>query len=82
MEEEKEGTCICFAKEKFPNGSQDLLRMGVYLSVPCEIRDGIVKVGVLGETRQLKAFINFIQKLGVIFKVVRLWTRSFCRTLR
>ncbi len=44
--------------------------MGVYLSGPCEVKDGKVKVCVLGETRQLKAFIAFIENLEVKFKVV------------
>ncbi len=77
LEEEKKGTYICFTKEKLPSGSQDFLSMGIYLSGPCEIRDGKVKVCVLGETRQLKAFLNFIEKLGVLFKVVSLTDAKF-----
>jgi predicted DNA binding protein len=77
LETEKEGTYICFLKERLPHGSQDLLNIGVYLSGPCEIRNGRVKVSVVGETRQLKAFIKFIQKLDVSFKVVSLTEAKF-----
>lgn len=77
LEKEKTGAFTCFIKEKFPNGSRDLSRMGVYLSGPCEVRDGKVKVCVLGETRQLKAFINFIGKLNVAFKVTLLTDAKF-----
>ena len=77
LEKEKEGTYICFLKERWPHGSQELLNFKVYLSEPCEIRDGKVKVSVVGETRQLKAFIKFIQKLDVSFKVVSLTEAKF-----
>jgi predicted DNA binding protein len=77
LEKENEGAFTCFIKEKFPHGSQELSRMGVYLSGPCEVRDGKVKVCVLGETRQLKAFLNFIEKLNVVFKVTLLTDAKF-----
>jgi predicted DNA binding protein len=77
LETEKDGTCICFAEEKFTPRSQRLLRTGVYLSEPCEIRDGKVKIGVLGEAKQLKAFTKLSEAVGAHLKVASLTEAKF-----
>jgi predicted DNA binding protein len=77
LEKERNGTYICFAEEKFNPRSQRLLRTGVYLSEPCEIRDGRVKVGVLGEAKQLRAFTKLAETVGAHLMVASLTEAKF-----
>lgn len=77
LEEEKEGSYVFFVKEKTQGHDQKFIRTGVYLAGPCEIRDGRIKIGILGETRQLKACVSLIDKLGVNYKVVSLTDAKF-----
>ncbi len=80
LEREEDGAYICFAKTKPQRISQDLIGTGVYFSGLGEIRDGKVKIGLMGETKQLKAFISFIEKAGVHLKVLLLTDRQFSPT--
>ena len=77
LEEEKEGSYVFFVKEKTQGHDQKFVKTGVYLAGPCEIRDGRIKIGILGETKQLKACIGLIDKMGVNYKVVSLTDAKF-----
>lgn len=74
---EKEGTYVCFLKEKIRKSSRDLVKIGVYFSGPCEIKERKAKIGVIGETKQLKAFLEILEKTGVDFRVVSITDAKF-----
>ncbi len=70
LEEERPGVYVIFIKERAQRSDQEILRTGIYMSDPCVIRDGKIKVGVVGDTKQLRAFIKYIEKMNVDFTVV------------
>lgn len=70
LEEEKPGTYILFLKEQSHPANLEFLRTGIYLSDPFIIRDGKIKAGIVGEAKQLRNFIKYIQKLKIDFTVV------------
>ncbi len=77
LETQEDGSIVCFVKTKPQRISQDLIGTGVYFSGLGEIRDGKVKIGLIGETKQLKTFINFVEAAGVNLKVLLLTETQF-----
>lgn len=77
LEVEKEGTYICFVKSNPERISADLAGTGIYFSGLGEVRDGKVKIGVVGDTKQLKAFIGFIESTGIHFRIASIIDSAF-----
>jgi len=70
LEEEKPGLYIIFIRERAQRSDHEILRTGVYLSDPCVIRDGKIRIGVVGGTKQLRAFIRYVKRMNVEYTVV------------
>ena len=70
LEEEKPGTYVCFLKERSQPSDIEVLKTGIYFADPFVLRDGKIKLGVVGETKQLRAFIKYVEKMKVNFTVV------------
>jgi len=77
LEEEKPGTYVIFLKARSQPSDIAVLKTGVYLSDPCVVRDGKIKIGVVGEAKQLRAFIKYVENLKVNFTVVSLTDIKF-----
>ena len=77
LEEEKPGTYVIFLKARSQPSDIAVLKTGVYLSDPCVVRDGKIKIGVVGEAKQLRAFTKYVENLKVKFTVVSLTDVKF-----
>lgn len=78
LEEGKKGASTYFIAGKPAQSvtedmaEKTLFAFGGYISTPFEIRDGKIKIAVLGETKQLKALMQTAEEIGLPFKVVSL----------
>lgn len=79
LDEEKPGAYVIFMKERTQRSDQDILRTGVYLSDPFTIRDGKIKMGVVGDTKQLRAFIRYVKRFNIDYTVVSSTDLRFSR---
>jgi len=80
LEQEKEGTSIYFIKTKPPQairGGLDLNAIGGYLSLPYEIKDGKVKITLLGSAKQLKSSQKLLEATDIPYRVVSLTDAQF-----
>lgn len=64
------GTFICFVREKRPERARYLMNAGVYFPGPYEIRGGMVRMGVMGEQKQLRDFLNAIEAAMPEFRII------------
>lgn len=74
---ESPGTFICFLRERRPERSRYMMNSGVYFPGPYEISDGRVRFGVMGETEQLREFLNVLEKTVPEFKVTSVANGKF-----
>jgi len=82
MEQEKERTYTYFLKIKSRAGrlrpqKLSVITAGGYLSVPFEVKDGRMKVTLLGNARQVKSALESLEKAHVRCKVVSLMDAKF-----
>ncbi len=79
LEKEKKGTFICFVKRRRKAGlpRSSFIAGGGYLSTAYEIRDGNIRATFLGTSRQVRSFLQTIQKTGIRFKVIALADAKF-----
>ena len=92
LQREKNGACTYFMRMKTQQGSgrnhgkavvkTGVLRTGAqrtggYLSTPYEIREGKARATYLGDKRQLKHFLQSVDKLGVPYRVVSIEDARF-----
>jgi len=80
-EKEKEnGICTYFIKAKPPQairGGFDLKVIGGCVSLPYEVKDGKVKVTLLGSAKQVKAPLKLLEDAGIRYRVVSLTDAQF-----
>ncbi len=80
-EKEKEnGICTYFIKAKPPQairGGFDLKVIGGCVSLPYEVKDGKVKVTLLGSAKQVRAPLKLLEDAGVRYRVVSLTDAQF-----
>jgi len=78
LEKEKEGTCIYFMKGKPPHSSPEAnsKKLSIYPFMPFSLRDGKVRVTLLGDNDQMKEALEFLEKAGN-FKVISLMDAKF-----
>ncbi len=78
LEKEKEGTCIYFMKGKPPHSSPEAnsKKLSIYPFMPFSLRDGKVRVTLLGDNDQVKEALEFLEKAGN-FKVISLMDAKF-----
>ena len=73
--EQDRGACIYFIKGKTVQPSSESSdRSGMYPLLPFAVRDGKVRVTLVGETEQVKAFL---ENRGVNYKVLSLTNAKF-----
>lgn len=77
LETEKEGTYTCFVKVRPRNISRELIGTGIYFSGLGEIKDGRVRIGVLGESKQLNDFVEYVENAGVHLNVASIADSTF-----
>ena len=78
LEKEKEETCIYFMKGKPPHSSPEAnsKKLSIYPFMPFSLRDGKVRVTLLGDNDQVKEALEFLEKAGN-FKVISLMDAKF-----
>ncbi len=78
LEKETEGTCIYFMRGKPPQPSPETgsKKLSIYPFMPLSIRDGKVRLTLLGDNNQVKEALEFFEKAGN-FKVISLMDAKF-----
>lgn len=74
---EATGSFVCFLIERRPERARYLMNSGVYFPGPYEIRDGVVKFGVMGENKQLLDFMKQLEDNIPEFKVTSVTKSEF-----
>lgn len=72
LDNEKEGTYTYFMRSKpvaQPGAQLGPLAGGGYLTVPFEIKDGRVRMSYLGSGKQVKSFLEAVEKVGIRYRV-------------
>jgi predicted DNA binding protein len=80
LDQEKDGAYTYFIRSKAsttPDSHFDPFASGGYLSVPFEIKDGRARITYLGDAKQVKAFLEGIEKLGVKYRVASITDAKF-----
>jgi HTH DNA binding domain len=80
LEHDKDGAYTYFLKSRpttQPEPHFDPFSPGGYLSVPFEIRDGMARITYLGNTGQIRLFLEQVEKAGVRYKVSSLSDAKF-----
>ena len=80
LDHEKEGTYIFFIKSKPAIQHEahfDPFTPGGYLSVPFEIRDGRARMTYLGNAKQVKTFLEGVEKAGVKYRIASITDAKF-----
>jgi HTH DNA binding domain len=82
LDHEKAGTYTYFVRDK-PSiqheTSIDFFANGGYLTVPFEISDGKLRMTYLGNLKQVKSFLDGIEKQGIKYKVTNMSDARFPR---
>ena len=79
--EQHRGACIFFIKGKPPKSSSGTSAgKGIYPLLPFEVRDGKVRVTLVGDNEQVKEFLERIDVLQIKYRVVLLADASFSPT--
>ena len=79
LEQEGEGTYVCFFRGGLHRRLSGILGAvpGGYPSFPYEVKDGLVKVSLLGNTRAMKTFLGAFEKAGLRYRLVSLTDTRF-----
>ncbi len=79
LEKEKNGSYICFIKEKHDlNTARDSLQdFGGYLSTPYELKDGKVRATFLGTAIQIRKLLKILEKTAIRFRIISLSDARF-----
>lgn len=79
LHEESPGTYVCFYRRRPIRRLLSIVSSipGGYLSVPYEVRDGRLRMTLLGNTKSIKRFLTSLQKAGLHPMVVSLTDANF-----
>lgn len=77
LDRSKDGTYTLFWKGKPIERQQNPWRGGGYLTTPYEIRNGKLKITYIGNAKEVKSFLKFVERSGVPFKVDLLTDAKF-----
>jgi hypothetical protein len=80
LDHEKEGAYTYFIKSRpatHPVAHFDPFTAGGYLSVPFEIKDGRARMTYLGNAKQIKTFLEGVEKAGVSYRVASITDAKF-----
>jgi len=82
LHEEAPGTYVCFYRRRPIRRLMSMVSSvpGGYLSVPYEVRDGMLRITLLGNTRSIRMFLNSLQKARLHPKIVSLTDANFSPT--
>jgi len=73
----KDGTVTFYYRGKPDRNSPKLWKTGGYISTPYEIRDDRVRITFLGDSKNIQAFLSYIKKLGIKYKIDLLTDAKF-----
>src|SRR5205823_8633403 len=78
LQQEAADTYVCFYRKRPIRRLLSIVSSvpGGYLSTPYEVRDGRLRITLLGNTRSLRIFLKTLQKVGLHPKIVLLADRS------
>jgi len=82
LEREEGGACTYFIKSRPVNQHASNFNpstAGGYLSVPFEIKDGKAKITYLGSGKQVKSFLEDVERAGVKYRVRSMTDAKFSR---
>jgi predicted DNA binding protein len=79
LEHEKENTYIFFVKGQPIESSHaiDHRKITMYPVMPLGIKDGKVKITLLGDNEQVKQFLEFIGGIGIRYRIISLMDAKF-----
>lgn len=79
LQQESLDTYICFYRRRPLRRLMNIVSSvpGGYLSVPYEVRDGMLRITLLGNTRSIRTFLKTLQGVGLHPKVVFLTDANF-----
>jgi hypothetical protein len=78
LEQEGEGTYVCFFRGKTGPGFPGIVRaFPGYPCLPIEIRDGRVKVTFLGSAKAVREFLEAFESVGLHYKLILLTNAKF-----
>lgn len=79
LQQEAEDTYVCFYRKRPIRRLLSIVSSipGGYLSTPYEVRDGKLRITLLGNTRSLKIFLKTLQRVGLHPKTVSLTEAVF-----
>lgn len=82
LDNEREGVYTYFIKSRPPSSQEEhfhTFTAGGYLTSPFEIKDGKARISYLGNGKQIKAFMEGVEKLGVGYRVASITDAKFSR---
>jgi len=71
------GTYFIAGKPEQDRDEEVIMKFGGYLSTPFEIRNGKIKIGFLGDPKQIKLLLAEVEKMGISFRVISLTDAKF-----
>jgi predicted DNA binding protein len=79
LEHEEENTYIYFIKGQpiQSNAALDPRKLSMYPVVPFGVKDGKVRIALLGENKQVKEFLEFMNGIGIRYRIVSLMDAKF-----
>lgn len=79
LHEEGPGVYVCFYRRRPIKRLMSMVSSvpGGYLSVPYEVRDGMLRITLLGNTRSIRVFLTSLQKAKLHPKIVSLTDANF-----
>ena len=82
LQQEAPGTYICFYRRRPIRRLLSIVSSipGGYLSVPYEVRDGRLRITLLGSTGSIRTFLKSLHKAGLHPKIVSLTDANFSPT--
>ncbi|MDA4137393.1 MAG: helix-turn-helix domain-containing protein [Thaumarchaeota archaeon] len=82
LDQEKDGAYTYLIRSKratHPEAHFDPFASGGYLSVPFEIRDGRARITYLGNAKQIRSFLDGIEKLGTKYRIASITDAKFAQ---
>jgi len=77
LEKEKNGDDIFFVRRKPIPLAANVFSTGGYLSLPIEIQAGRIRASYVGNSQQVKRFLNIIRKTGIECKILSISDAKF-----
>jgi predicted DNA binding protein len=77
LDRERKGSFLYFIRRRLPAPPKGVDPRSVYLSVPWSVENGVGRVTMLGNTRQIHKVLQDTRRAGVAYKIVSLSDAKF-----